>query len=221
VNITQLDLFPTKVLSIQFPDVDTLNRDVYEAFASVEDFQSPDYLAVSDESNLLDLAARYPCFGTLRRMFLDGLKLWLQAAKVTGEFEVAAFTFSNYAQTGQYTIAHNHDAQVAGIYYVKTAATQPSAAAPTLGYAKPWDQDSGALYLLDPRFNASLLSISEPHYFKVTPQPGQMLLFPGYLWHSVTPNLEPYRRLAISTDFNLKPKELKAGVETPPTTIVV
>jgi hypothetical protein len=31
-----------------------------------------------------------------------------------------------------------------------------------------------------------------------------MLIFPGYLWHSVTPHLGDYRRLALSTNFRLR-----------------
>ena len=33
-------------------------------------------------------------------------------------------------------------------------------------------------------------------YVKVFPKPGQMLIFPAAVWHSVTPHLGDYRRLA-------------------------
>jgi hypothetical protein len=31
-----------------------------------------------------------------------------------------------------------------------------------------------------------------------------MLIFPGFLWHSVTPHLGEFRRLAISANFRLR-----------------
>ena len=34
-----------------------------------------------------------------------------------------------------------------------------------------------------------------------------MLLFPGYLWHSVTPHLGEFRRLAFSVNFRLRWEE--------------
>jgi hypothetical protein len=41
-------------------------------------------------------------------------------------------------------------------------------------------------------------------YARVYPRPGLMLLFPGYLWHSVTPHLGDFLRLAISVNFRLR-----------------
>lgn len=212
MQVTELELFPTKVLSIQFPDVEVLNRELYETFESVQQFQTAEYLAVADRMNLLALAEKHPCLGRLHGMFLDGLKRWLQSEKLPGDYTVDSLMFANYAQPGQYTIAHNHAAHVAGIYYVKTAPPCPADEQPRLGHASPWDQDNGVLYLFDPRFNASLVSLSEDHYFKVVPQPGQMILFPGSLWHSVTPNLERFRRLAISVNFSLEYREDGPGL---------
>ena len=58
--------------------------------------------------------------------------------------------------------------------------------------------------LHDPRFNANLAAVQVSDYVKVFPRPGLLLVFPGYLWHSVTPHLGDFHRLAISGNFHIR-----------------
>jgi hypothetical protein len=64
--------------------------------------------------------------------------------------------------------------------------------------------EDGVLVLHDPRFNANLAAVRARDYVKVFPRPGLMLIFPGYLWHSVTPHLGDFHRLALSANFSLR-----------------
>ena len=218
MTVTEFDLFPTKVLSLQFPDVEDLNRELYEHFGRDAGYQTTEYFTTADYTNLLDLAPTHPCLGRLHEMFLGGLAQWLRAAGPAGEYAVRTLMFANYARQYQFTIAHNHSAEVVGVYYVRTADAASAPSAP--GPASPWDQDNGALILHDPRFNASLVGLGEDHYFKIQPQPGQMLIFPGYLWHSVTPNLEPYWRLAMSVNFSVEPRADEAAARAAPVRVL-
>ena len=112
--------------------------------------------------------------------------------------------FSNYSARGDFTSVHNHNADVVGVYYVQSSESNRP---PVL---IPGDEDEyfaaedGALLLHDPRFNANLAAVGVRDYVKVFPRPGMMVIFPGFVWHSVTPYLGDARRLAISANFRLQ-----------------
>jgi hypothetical protein len=204
VHVTEYALFPTRLLAIQFPEVAGLNRDLHGLFATRPEFRH-DFNMHPDALNLLRLADVCPALAQLRRMFLDGLRRWLGAegAACPG---VEVVLFSNYAARGDFTLVHNHNADVAGVYYVRT----PEHDRPAVFVPGPDSTDDyfvaedGALVLHDPRFNANLAAVGVRDYAKVFPRPGLMVLFPGYLWHSVTPLLSEGRRLAISANFRLR-----------------
>jgi hypothetical protein len=205
MQVTEFALFPTRLLTIQFADVDELNRQLYSLFSTRDEFQG-DFNMHPDALNLLSLAGTCPAVGRLRGMLLDGLQRWLKAEGVRGDLSAEMVLFSNYAGKGEFTLVHNHNAEVVGIYYVKSADHhEPAVVVP--GPDADYDYfaaDDGVLVLHDPRFNANLGALRGNDYAKVFPRPGLMLIFPGYLWHSVTPHLGDYRRLALSANFRLR-----------------
>ncbi len=205
MRICHYDLFPTRLVTIQFPEVQDMNRELAELFSSREEFQG-DFDMHPDSLNLLRLADRYPALGRLRGLFLDGLREWLRLEQVRGPREVEMVLFSNYAKKGDFTLVHNHNADVVGIYYARTADYDR----PVLVLPQPdgdydyFAAEDGVLTLHDPRFNANLAAVRVGDYARVFPRPGLMLLFPGYLWHSVTPHLGEFHRLAFSVNFRLR-----------------
>src|SRR5262245_47590210 len=112
MKVNEYNLFPTKLLSIQFPDADRVHRELCELFATRAEFQGGDFNMHPDSFNLLDLAESHPCVGRLRGMFLAGLERWLAAEGVRGEFGVSMVLFSNYSGKGDFTVVHNHNADV-------------------------------------------------------------------------------------------------------------
>jgi hypothetical protein len=207
MQMTEHALFPTRLLTIQFPDATPLNDEIERLFAA-EEFRG-DFDMHPDSLNLLSLAGRCPAIARLRSMFLDGLRAWLRGERVFGDFDAEVVLFSNYAARGDFTLVHNHNADVAGIYYVRTAdyGREPLALPDPDGEYDYFAAEDGVLVLHDPRFNANLGSLRSADYAKVYPRPGLMLLFPGYLWHSVTPHLGEFKRLAISANFRLRYRE--------------
>ena len=199
MHVSEYALFPTRLLAIEFTDVEQLNHDLYQLFATRDEF-SGDFDMHPDALNLLKLAATNPSLATVRDMFLDGLRRWMKAERLSGEMTAEMVMFSNYAGKGEFTLAHNHNAEVVGIYYVKTA-----------DYGRPepdgdydyFAADDGILMLHDPRFNANLAAVRSDDYVKVFPKAGLMLIFPAYVWHSVTPHLGEFKRLALSVNFRL------------------
>lgn len=211
MNVAEHELFPTKLLSIQFPDVDGLNRELVDLFAGRAEFRDGDFNMHPDAFNLLDLADAHPCVGQLREMFLAGLRRWLRAEGVRGDFDVSMVLFSNWSRQGDFTVVHNHNADVAAVYYVRTADyDRPGVRFPDpAGEYDYFDADDGVLILHDPRFNANLAALQAKDYVKVFPTAGQMVLFPGYLWHSVTPHRGEYRRLSVAANFRVSAPETR------------
>jgi hypothetical protein len=205
MRIVEHALFPTRLLTIEFPDTDGLNRDLDEWFAGRSEFRD-DFNMHPDSLNLLRLAETNPAIARVRDLFLDGLRHWLRAERVTGPHEVEMVLFCNQARQGEFTLVHNHNADVVGIYYARTADyDRPAVVLPEPGGEYDYfAAEDGTLVLHDPRFNANLAAVRVADYARIYPRPGLMLLFPGYLWHSVTPHLGEFRRLSLSANFRLR-----------------
>lgn len=99
--------------------------------------------------------------------------------------------WANVLRYGQYNSLHSHpNAFWSGVYYVN-------------GNPKPELEHafSGKLELIDPRPGASLQYTpcsSLYGRFLVNPNPGQMIVFPGWLQHQVHPYFGPGERVSIA-----------------------
>ena len=156
-----------------------------------------------DALNLLRLANTVPAIEQLRCMFITGVKHWLEAEGIAGPEGIDLLLFSNRMGRGEATIVHNHNTDLIGIYYSRTAVSnrQPISLADGEDYFEAGD---GLLVLHDPRFNANLTSICNRDHIKVFPCPGLMLIFPAYVWHSVTPHRGEFHRLSFAMNFTLR-----------------
>jgi hypothetical protein len=204
MQVTEYNLFPTRLVAVQFDAAD-LNAELEAFFASRAEFQAG-FDMHPDSFNLLDLAPDCPAVERLGDMFQQGLRQWLRAERVRGDVRVETVLFSNYAAAGDFTMPHNHNADVVAVYYVRTgdygrpAVEMPDPDAEYDYFTPP----AGVLVLHDPRFNANLAAVQSDDHAKVFPRPGLLVVFPGYLWHTVTPHHGDFRRLAISANFRLR-----------------
>jgi len=202
MEVTDFALFPTRVATLQFPDTDSLNAelcDLLERRPELDDRSNthPDAL------NLLRLADTVPAIEQLRSMFVAGAKHWLAAEGIAGAEGIDLLLFSNRVGRGESTIAHNHQTDLIGIYYARTAVSQRQPISPADG-EDYFDAGDGVLVLHDPRFNANLTSVCQRDHIKVFPRPGLMLIFPAYVWHSVTPHRGEFHRLSFAMNFTLR-----------------
>lgn len=204
MHVTEFALFPTKLVAIQF-DAPEVDAELIRFFDSRAEFHNA-FDMHPDSFNLLDLAGECPAIDRLGEQFRQGLKCWLRSERVSGEVKVETVLFSNYSSEGDFTMPHNHNADVVGVYYVRTANHER----PYVSVPQPEDEydyftpEEGVLVLHDPRFNANMVAVQSNDYAKVFPRPGLMVIFPGYLWHTVTPHYGSFRRLAISANFRLR-----------------
>lgn len=92
MTVSEFALFPTRLLTIQFPEVASLNEELYRLLTAGEAFR--DGFDMHPASlNLLTLAESSPAIARVRRMFLDGLTRFLQAEEVKGELTAEMVLF--------------------------------------------------------------------------------------------------------------------------------
>lgn len=202
MEVTSFAAFPTRVMTIQFPDTDVLNTELCDLFERRPELDDRFNLH-PDALNLLNLSSSVPAIERLRTMFIDGAKRWLAAEEIGDVAGMDLLLFSNRLGPGEMTVVHNHRADLIGIYYAHTTVPNRPPIDPADGedYFAAGD---GVLILHDPRFNANLTAVCPRDHLRVFPRPGLMLIFPAYLWHSVTPHRGDFHRLAFSMNFTLR-----------------
>jgi hypothetical protein len=202
MEVTDQVVFPTRVVTLQFPDTARLDAelcDLMERRPELDDRSNTQLEAL----NLLRLADTVPAIDQLRSMFLTGARRWLEAEGIAGTEGVDLLLFSNRMGRGDSTLSHNHKTDLIGIYYARTADSgrPPLSLADGTDYFEAGD---GVLVLHDPRFNANLTSVCHHDHIKVFPRPGLMLIFPAYVWHSVTSHRGDFHRLSFAMNFTLR-----------------
>jgi len=202
MEVSDYALFPTRVVTIQFPDTTVLDTELcsfLEQHPEFDDRSNTD----ADALNLLRLAETVPAIKQLRSMFIDGVEHWLKAERIRGPEGIDLLLFCNRMGPGESMIAHNHHTDLIGIYYAQTA----DSTRPPISLDEDDDYFSagnGVLVLHDPRFNANLSTVSTRDHIKVFPRPGLMLIFPAYVWHSVTPHSGEFHRLSFAMNIRLR-----------------
>lgn len=202
MEVTDHAFFPTRVVTIQFPDTGPLNAQLCELLERRPELDDRSNLN-PDALNLLRLADTVPAIEQLRSMFITGAKHWMETEGIAGPEGIDLLLFSNRMGRGEATIVHNHNTDLIGIYYAQTAVSdrEPICPADDEDYFEAGD---GVLVLHDPRFNANLTSVCSRDHIKVIPRPGLMLIFPAYVWHSVTPHRGEFHRLSFAMNFTLR-----------------
>lgn len=179
-----------------------------DMFRAEKKYGTQDFNDMADSENMLDHSGRYPVLSKLKAFMWDGMVSWLRAENITGDFGVQTMVFPNYGKKGAFVPSHNHQAQVSGVYYVDIPDVNDDQELFVQEDAKRyWAQDAGVLILHDPRYNASLVELSEKNYVKFFPRPGMGIIFPSYLWHSVTPHQSEQDRVSIAFNFTIISKE--------------
>jgi hypothetical protein len=206
MHVEEYSLFPTRLLTIQFPETNDLNSQLCRLFDERREFAGG-FDMHPDSLNLLSLVDQQPAIARLRGMFLEGCERWLSAEKAGKPKSVDLVMFSNYAAQGELTLAHNHNADLVGIYYARTPKHDRPAVCEPDESDDYFDVGDGQLVLHDPRFNANFAATGQRDYVKIAPRPGLMLIFPANVWHSVTPHRGETKRLSFSMNFTFHWRE--------------
>lgn len=144
-----------------------------------------------------------PCVQQLRAFVLDGVaQTVLRATDLTlqdlGRLKFHNHTWFHVTRHAGSFVTHNHPmASWSAVYCVRA------------GQAAPGQPDSGVLRLADPRFGAN--AYQDPANQRLHPPfalrpvelrlaPGQLVVFPSYLFHDVSPFYGSDTRITVATN---------------------
>ena len=192
----QLHIFSTPIASTVWQGVETLNDRLAATIRSQagasDSLQRSNVGGWHSDLSFLELEApEVHAFRQRAREALD--EVFAQAA--SGASSIPPYRlegWGNLATSGAYHSIHSHpNAAWSGVYYV-TGNPDPN-----------YDEHpfSGKLELLDPRPGASLRYEAGTNMygrFLINPQPGQIVIFPGWLQHQVHPYFGSQERITIA-----------------------
>jgi hypothetical protein len=174
--MNQVNLFSTPVWSTQLENYEDLNTELLAI--------APHYKVGTDYFSIAPV---------LRDRVLPIIKSVAVECNLSNDFTVSAR--QNPMMPGNNNSPHHHpECMLAVVYYVKV----PENSGDILLH-----DPRGSILWRDPQARTDVTWESYRPYHKITPVPGMLLIFPGYVVHSVESNLSTEMRLsiAISTHF--------------------
>ncbi len=208
-GVTLQPAFAVPLGAAQLAPCEHLNRELEALFLAREDEEHrnpmPSHIPQAEtyESRFNLFRWPEPCVQELRKFVLDTVvKTVLQATRL-GPAELGRLTLHNHTwfhitrQAGSF-ISHNHPmASWSAVYCVRA------------GEPVPAEPESGLLRLLDPRYGAGAYrdpanSLLHP-VFALSPIDfrlieGQIIVFPSYLFHEVTPFYGRDTRITVASN---------------------
>ena len=190
-------------------DCEALNRNLAELFLSREDDAhrnpTPSHIAQRELYESRFNLFRWPdgCVQELRRFMLDSVVNTVLATSSLTPVELGRRTLHNHTwfhitrYAGSF-IAHNHPlASWSAVYCVRAGESVPLE--PSSGVLRVFDPRHGANAYTDPA-NAGLqpLYSMRPAEFRLLE--GQLVVFPSYLFHEVTPFYGKDVRITVATN---------------------
>jgi uncharacterized protein (TIGR02466 family) len=203
-----LALFATPIFMFEDAGDAELDRDLVTRMVA-ESERSPG-IARSNSGgwhSIPDLSQRpEPCYQDLMRRVVTRVQATFfelargQPAAADVRYRVGVQAWAMVMRNGDHTLVHDHtEAHFSVAYY------------PDAGDADPANHpDSGKLTFVDPRRGGTVIPGVElfPSQFAVVPQPGLLVVFPGWLQHYVQPYRGARPRISISCNvrFDVEPR---------------
>lgn len=202
-------MFAVPLAETRLANCERLNRELETLFLAHEDEQhrnpTPSHVPQQElyESRFNLFTWPEACVQELRRFMLDGVASTVLAASTLEPRQLTQLKLHNHTwfhitrHAGSF-ITHNHPmASWSAVYCVRA------------GQAAPAHPDSGVLRLFDPRHGAN--GFSDPANANLKPvfgfRPielrlveGQLIVFPSYLYHEVTPFFGDDLRITVATN---------------------
>lgn len=196
-------MFATPFVSVDWPDVEDMNRQLYELVladeASDEKGRGIRSNAGGWQSRGNILTRNEPCIVRLKQMMETATFELLGALvrKESGErtFKLVFDSWANVCRNNNYNVVHSHpNAMYSIVYYVSTGEPDPSV------------PHCGLLELLDPREATTYIqvpnTILDARMF-ISNRPGRMVLFPSWVKHMVHPFVGKGVRVSIACNVNV------------------
>jgi len=207
-----MDVIPAFAVPIchsRLESCDRLNRELEELFLAREtqEFRNatPSH---SPQAEMFE--SRYDlftwpdlCIQELRRYMLESVFRVAMAASETPNEEFARLHLNNHTwfhitRPGGFFVSHNHAlASWSAVYCVKDGLDP--AGTPSGGLLRLFDTRNGADAFLDPA-NQRLRQPFVVGDLEMQLRPGQLVVFPSYLFHEVTPYYGPDARITVASN---------------------
>jgi uncharacterized protein (TIGR02466 family) len=193
----------------RLPSCEPLNRELETLFLARENDEhrnpTPSHIPQQElyESRFNLFHWPESCVQELARFMLDGVVRTVLEATTLGPKEMARLTLHNHTwfhitRFGGSFISHNHPmASWSAVYCVRPGAQVPGQ--PESGLLKLFDPRPGASAFRDPA-NATLKPAFSFQPLGIRLVEGQLLVFPSYLYHEVTPFYGGDLRITVATN---------------------
>lgn len=194
-------LFPSPVFKFKVPNSETLNPLLlglaHKMREESEGVNKSNRLGWHSGGNLWNTNA--PPVLQLREHVLEAIRQSMGRIG-TGmnpeDYRLSLNGWMNLNPTHGYNSPHLHPGnQWSGVYYV----SQPEIE----------EGDSGKIEFIDPRGDIQLMRILKSNVFnnkiRFRPDPGDLIVFPSYLWHWVHPNESDEERMSIAWNAHFTP----------------
>jgi uncharacterized protein (TIGR02466 family) len=201
--------FAVPIVETRLDSCERLNRELEALFLARETPEyrnpTPSHIAQAElfESRFNLFRWPEPCVQQLRQFMLDKVARTVLALTTLAPTDLGRLTFQNHTwfhitrYAGSF-VAHNHPmASWSAVYCVR--AGEPAPAYPESGLLRFLDPRAGANAYRDPATDALKAPYRiRPLDFRLVE--GQMLIFPSYLFHEVTPFYGPDLRITVATN---------------------
>jgi uncharacterized protein (TIGR02466 family) len=201
--------FAVPFAEIQLAPCERLNHELEALFLAREDEEhrnpTPSHIPQAEmfESRFNLFRWPDPCVQELRRFVLDSIAQTVLQVTTLRAQDLAALRFQNHTwfhitrHAGSF-VAHNHPlASWSAVYCVR--AGEDLAEHPQSGLLRFFDPRQGADAYLDPA-NARLHPPYALASLELRLTPGQLIIFPSYLFHEVTPFYGRDTRITVATN---------------------
>ena len=182
--------FPTTFMRRRHRQADDLNKRLRRYLLDLEKRDRNKLVGTSNlggfHSDTKLLAAKEDAIVELRQLITDGIFAYLgplidnECAKPPEGVNLSLWGWCVIMREGDYNHQHMHpDANISGVYYVSI---------PKVMEHSSTEQPHGCISFTDPRPRADAMRL--PNQFSahaINPEPGDLILFPSYYEHSVTP----------------------------------
>lgn len=196
-------MFATPFVSVDWPDVEDMNRQIYELVLADE---KDDELGRGIRSNAGGWQSRgniltrnEPCIVRLKQM-METATFELLGALVRKEsgdrtFKLVFDSWANVCRSGNYNVVHSHpNAMYSIVYYVSSG--EPDPAVPHCGLLELLDPREATTYIQVPN------TILDARMF-ISNRPGRMVVFPSWVKHMVHPFVGNGVRISIACNVNV------------------
>ena len=183
----KLELFPTPVAIFDIQDAESINKELMKVPTG----------SFNTDMNLWNLVEEYGILKTVHDLFLEKAAEYLNSfydQNYTSDMFYHKRGWKSVRKTMDYNTAgagiHNHRmTTIAMTYYVDVS------------------DNTSPIYLLDSRSQMNWASLDDSktyHVHKHHPKTGELIMFPGWLFHDVPLNKGEQPRIAISSNIQLK-----------------